>query len=78
MEGDSMEEQQHPFQQDHVDVTNNFCDLKFVGLNVFQLSIFIVHKHAFSSVVPGTPHPPDPPETVEVLPLEGELLICLQ
>jgi hypothetical protein len=37
----------------------NFCDLKFVGFYVFQLSIFIVEKHSLSAVVHLTPqtHP---------------------
>ncbi len=43
---------------------------------MFQLSIFVVSEaHAQLS---GTPHPPDPPADVDVLILEGELLISLR
>jgi hypothetical protein len=104
-EEEEEEDQQHPFQEDHNDVTNfldllkecdtpppprilvilclvnlriitteiryplweiNFCDLKFVGSFVFQLSIFIP-REAHTYLI-STPHPPDPPETVKVLP----------
>ena len=42
---------------------------------MFKLSIFISHEEC--TQISGTPHP-DPPVVVEVVTLEGEVLICLR